>query len=92
MQIGRCLNTTEFVVRSFRKDLGIVPFVKQIDTVSAEFPAANNYMYMTYSASESDMEESKESLTTSKGGAEQETIMVLGSGAYCIGSSVEFGL
>eukprot|EP01124_Arcella_intermedia_P028723 TRINITY_DN5904_c0_g1_i1.p1 TRINITY_DN5904_c0_g1~~TRINITY_DN5904_c0_g1_i1.p1 ORF type:complete len:2148 (+),score=473.24 TRINITY_DN5904_c0_g1_i1:212-6655(+) len=79
-QIARCLNNTELVVRHLRKQFNVLPVVKQIDTVSAEFPAKNNYLYMTYNGTENDIPESSVS----------QPIMVLGSGAYCIGSSVEF--
>eukprot|EP00611_Tribonema_gayanum_P023106 TRINITY_DN47_c0_g1_i1.p1 TRINITY_DN47_c0_g1~~TRINITY_DN47_c0_g1_i1.p1 ORF type:complete len:600 (-),score=268.70 TRINITY_DN47_c0_g1_i1:590-2389(-) len=65
-------------VRALRQSLGVTPRVKQIDTLAAEFPAATNYLYMTYSGSEDDIE------------PENQGIMVLGCGAYCIGSSVEF--
>ncbi|MDQ1332348.1 MAG: carbamoyl-phosphate synthase large subunit, partial [Bacteroidota bacterium] len=67
-------------VRSYRKSLGIVPFVKQIDTLAAEYPAVTNYLYLTYSGTEHDIifENDKKS------------VIVLGSGAYRIGSSVEF--
>lgn len=58
--------------------MGITPFVKQIDTVAAEFPAFTNYLYTTYSAVENDI------------GFEDRGVMVLGSGVYRIGSSVEF--
>ncbi len=66
-------------VRNYRKSLGIVPFIKQIDTLSAEYPAKTNYLYVTYSASESDIEPDGE-----------KSVIVLGSGTYRIGSSVEF--
>jgi carbamoyl-phosphate synthase large subunit/carbamoyl-phosphate synthase small subunit len=65
-------------VRAKRKKLGVVPFVKQIDTVAAEFPAQTNYLYVTYSATESDLPKDRDG------------VMVLGSGVYRIGSSVEF--
>ena len=67
-------------VREHRKKLGIVPYVKQIDTLAAEYPAVTNYLYLTYSGSEHDI-----SFT-----ADKKSIIVLGSGAYRIGSSVEF--
>ena len=75
--IGKCVSSTEWIIRERRMEMGIQPFVKQIDTVAAEFPAHNNYLYTTYSACEHDVEPS------------QATI-VMGSGPYCIGSSVEF--
>ncbi len=68
------------VIRNRRKQAGIVPFVKQIDTLAAEYPAQTNYLYLTYSGVAHDIryEDDKRS------------IVVLGSGAYRIGSSVEF--
>jgi carbamoyl-phosphate synthase large subunit len=78
-QIGVLTKSTESEVRVKRKILGIVPSVKQIDTTAAEFPAKTNYLYMTYNGEEDDIE---------VGGDKQ--IMVLGSGTYRIGSSVEF--
>ncbi|MFA6717566.1 MAG: carbamoyl-phosphate synthase (glutamine-hydrolyzing) large subunit [Prevotella sp.] len=68
------------VVRKKRKSLGIVPVVKQIDTLAAEYPAQTNYLYVTYSGVASDID------FTNDG----RSIIVLGSGAYRIGSSVEF--
>ncbi|KAF9584752.1 carbamoyl-phosphate synthase (glutamine-hydrolyzing) cpa2 [Lunasporangiospora selenospora] len=70
--------SSEDVVRSLRKQMGITPFVKRIDTLAAEFPADTNYLYTTYNASAHDVD------FTDKG------TMVLGSGVYRIGSSVEF--
>ncbi len=67
-------------VRQYRKDNGIVPVVKQIDTLAAEHPAQTNYLYMTYHGIANDI-----TLTE-----KDESIIVLGSGAYRIGSSVEF--
>ncbi|WFD43066.1 Carbamoyl-phosphate synthase [Malassezia psittaci] len=77
-QISRHVASAELAVRQRRKELGITPFVKQIDTVAAEFPAQTNYLYMTYNAVENDV------VFTDHG------VMVLGSGVYRIGSSVEF--
>ncbi|KAL4172766.1 hypothetical protein KRP22_007928 [Phytophthora ramorum] len=71
-------NATAMQVRELRKQMGVVPCVKQIDTLAAEFPAQTNYLYMTYGGSEDDIP------------ASEESIVVLGCGAYCIGSSVEF--
>ena len=68
------------IVRAHRKKLGILPSVKQIDTLAAEYPAQTNYLYLTYSAVKSDVVCEHDN----------RTIMVLGSGAYRIGSSVEF--
>ncbi len=78
-QIARLINANEFEVRRFRKTLNVIPVVKQIDTLAAEYPAHTNYLYLTYHGSENDIE---------LGGKKQ--IVVLGSGAYRIGSSVEF--
>jgi len=70
---------SELRVRARRKGLGILPFVKQIDTLAAEFPAMTNYLYLTYNGSESDVSF-----------GEENQAMLLGSGSYSIGSSVEF--
>ncbi len=67
-------------VREHRKKLGILPFVKQIDTLAAEYPAQTNYLYLTYSGSSNDV----------KYLGDHKSVIVLGSGAYRIGSSVEF--
>ena len=79
-QIGRCLGLDEFKCREIRQKFGIKPVVKQIDTLSAEWPAKTNYLYMTYGGQTDDIliENSKESA------------IVLGAGPYRIGSSVEF--
>jgi carbamoyl-phosphate synthase large subunit len=77
-QIANYTGTDEDQARAARKAHGVVPCVKQIDTLAAEFPAATNYLYVTYNGSEDDIE------------PEKGAIMVLGCGAYCIGSSVEF--
>ncbi|KAF9369405.1 hypothetical protein CPB97_003621, partial [Podila verticillata] len=77
-QIASAISSNELSVRRLRTDAGIVPFVKQIDTVAAEFPAFTNYLYMTYNAVEHDV------------AFEDKGVMVLGSGVYRIGSSVEF--
>ena len=77
-QIAKVLNTTELQIRTLRKQMGILPFIKQIDTLSAEFPAVCNYLYMTYNATEHDIK------------PDTNEIIVLGSGTYRIGSSVEF--
>ncbi|MGN1262834.1 MAG: carbamoyl-phosphate synthase large subunit, partial [Prevotella sp.] len=68
------------LVRELRKSYGIVPYVKQIDTLAAEYPAQTNYLYLTYSAVAHDI----------KFLGDKRSIIVLGSGAYRIGSSVEF--
>ncbi len=67
-------------VRDYRKQRGIVPYVKQIDTLAAEYPALTNYLYLTYSGNEHDID--------FDGG--EKSVVILGSGAYRIGSSVEF--
>jgi len=67
-------------VRDLRKQLGIVPYVKKIDTLAAEFPAQTNYLYLTYSGQEHDVDYENDG----------KSVIVLGSGAYRIGSSVEF--
>mgnify|MGYP002515295962 FL=1 len=68
------------MVRIFRKSLGIIPVVKQIDTLAAEFPAATNYLYLTYNGTHNDVRYENDG----------RSVVVLGSGAYRIGSSVEF--
>ena len=67
-------------MRQHRKQRGIVPVVKQIDTLAAEYPAQTNYLYLTYSGTENDVHYL----------GDHKSIVVLGSGAYRIGSSVEF--
>jgi len=67
-------------VRNHRKSVGIVPVVKQIDTLAAEYPAQTNYLYLTYSGTSNDVHYL----------GDHRSIVVLGSGAYRIGSSVEF--
>ena len=68
------------VVRNLRKSYGILPVVKQIDTLAAEYPAQTNYLYLTYAGIAHDITFDKD----------KKSIIVLGSGAYRIGSSVEF--
>ena len=68
------------VVRQLRKGYGILPVVKQIDTLAAEYPAQTNYLYVTYAGVDSDIDFVND----------KRSIIVLGSGAYRIGSSVEF--
>ena len=88
-QIGRALFKDSFAdraeeavmqVRMRRKELGIKPCVKQIDTLAAEYPAATNYLYLTYNGTYNDVEYT----------GDHRSVVVLGSGAYRIGSSVEF--
>jgi carbamoyl-phosphate synthase / aspartate carbamoyltransferase len=77
-QLASCMGSQELAVRRLRQEYQIFPFVKQIDTVAAEFPAATNYLYTTYNAMEHDVE------------FDDRGVIVLGSGVYRIGSSVEF--
>ncbi len=87
-QVGRAVlkdkmtdcEKTNLDVRALRKSLGITPVVKQIDTLAAEYPAQTNYLYLTYNGSTNDVEYLHD----------HRSIVVLGSGAYRIGSSVEF--
>ena len=67
-------------IRELRKRVGIIPVVKQIDTLAAEYPAQSNYLYLTYNGTESDVDYL----------GDKKSVVVLGSGAYRIGSSVEF--
>ncbi|KAI9679404.1 MAG: hypothetical protein M1817_005426 [Caeruleum heppii] len=77
-QLAKFWSSNELAVRKRRVEAGITPVVKQIDTVAAEFPAFTNYLYLTYSGSEHDVR------------FDDHGVMVLGSGVYRIGSSVEF--
>jgi len=79
LQIAQLVNSDEMTIRNHRKSLGVLPVVKQIDTMAAEFPAQTNYLYLTYHGSEDDIPL-----------GEKDQIVVLGSGPYRIGSSVEF--
>ncbi|MDO4992307.1 MAG: carbamoyl-phosphate synthase (glutamine-hydrolyzing) large subunit [Prevotellaceae bacterium] len=74
------MHKATLAVRALRKSYGIVPFVKQIDTLAAEYPAQTNYLYLTYAGVAHDI----------KFENDKKSIVVLGSGAYRIGSSVEF--
>ncbi|WP_314272960.1 carbamoyl-phosphate synthase (glutamine-hydrolyzing) large subunit [Hoylesella shahii] len=74
------MHKASMVVRNLRKSYGILPVVKQIDTLAAEYPAQTNYLYLTYSGVASDVRFDND----------RRSIVVLGSGAYRIGSSVEF--
>ena len=78
-QIAALTGSTELAVRKHRQTLGIVPHVKQIDTLAAEYPAKTNYLYLTYNAAADDLDFT-----------EPKQVVVLGGGAYRIGSSVEF--
>ncbi|XP_014243970.1 CAD protein [Cimex lectularius] len=77
-QIASFVKSTELAIRNKRAENGITPFVKQIDTVAAEWPASTNYLYLTYNGASHDL--------SFPGGFS----MVIGSGVYRIGSSVEF--
>ncbi|MCK9628866.1 MAG: carbamoyl-phosphate synthase (glutamine-hydrolyzing) large subunit, partial [Bacteroidales bacterium] len=86
-QIGRLIfkdkidvDESSFMVRQYRKGHGITPVVKQIDTLAAEYPAQTNYLYLTYNGTHNDVNYL----------GDHKSIIVLGSGAYRIGSSVEF--
>ncbi|MHC1605681.1 MAG: carbamoyl-phosphate synthase (glutamine-hydrolyzing) large subunit [Candidatus Methanofastidiosia archaeon] len=79
-QIANTIQRGEGEIRKLRKSWGIVPKTRQIDTLAAEWPATTNYLYMTYGAAEDDIVEQKHG----------ESVVVLGSGTYRIGSSVEF--
>ena len=74
------MHKAALVVRNVRKGCGIVPVVKQIDTLAAEYPAQTNYLYVTYAGVDSDVAYNED----------KKSVIVLGSGAYRIGSSVEF--
>ncbi|KAF4555747.1 Carbamoyl-phosphate synthase arginine-specific large chain [Elsinoe fawcettii] len=78
IQIAKAVNSTEDEVRARRKSFGITPFVKKIDTLAAEFPCNTNYLYTTYNATTHDID------------FNDHGVVVLGSGVYRIGSSVEF--
>ena len=78
-RIGVLTGKTGLEIRKLRKDLGVTPSVFQIDTLAAEFPSDTNYLYMTYNGHHSDVEP-----------IQKEGVVILGSGPYRIGSSVEF--
>ncbi|MBI5456126.1 carbamoyl-phosphate synthase (glutamine-hydrolyzing) large subunit [Candidatus Kaiserbacteria bacterium] len=77
-QIAHAKKTTEEKIRALRHRYKVLPAIKQIDTLAGEFPAKTNYLYLTYHGSEHDVTEGSRAT------------IVLGSGPYCIGSSVEF--
>jgi len=79
-QIAFCQKTDESAIRKFRKNANIIPAVKQIDTLAAEWPAKTNYLYLTYGGDEDDVELSND----------KSKVIVLGAGVFRIGSSVEF--
>ncbi|MFH0816876.1 MAG: carbamoyl-phosphate synthase (glutamine-hydrolyzing) large subunit [Methanobacteriota archaeon] len=78
-QVAIATDATELKIRELRKKHGIIPCVKQIDTLAAEYPAGVNYLYMTYNGDEDDIKR-----------GEKGQVVVLGGGPYRIGSSVEF--
>lgn len=78
--VGKEINGRLVEVRDYRKSKNILPFVKQIDTLAGEYPAQTNYLYLTYHGCEHDVEFRNDN----------RSVIVLGSGAYRIGSSVEF--
>ncbi|XP_071499632.1 multifunctional protein CAD-like [Diadema antillarum] len=77
-QIAKCIVSTELAVRTLRQNYGLHPFIKRIDTVAAEWPASTNYLYLTYNGKSHDLD------------FPGDHVMVIGSGVYRIGSSVEF--
>ena len=79
IQIALLTKSNELIVRKQRKKLGIIPYVKQIDTLAAEYPAKTNYLYLTYNGDEDDLSFK-----------DKNQVIVLGGGAYRVGSSVEF--
>ena len=79
-QIARAKDKTPDEIRDLRKKLGIIPSVKQIDTLAAEWPAVTNYLYLTYGGNSNDVVIPKD----------ENGVIVLGAGPYRIGSSVEF--
>ncbi|MBI2338655.1 carbamoyl-phosphate synthase large subunit [Candidatus Daviesbacteria bacterium] len=104
--LARAFKTTEQKIREFRKEKGIIPKVKHIDTLAAEYPAKTNYLYLTYHGEESEIEsrvkspaegplrrvedEASEARQGRQESRQREKAIVLGSGPYRIGSSVEF--
>lgn len=78
-QIGFIRKKNELEIRNLRKKMNVLPAIKQIDTLAAEYPANTNYLYLTYHGDTNDVKPNT-----------KKSVMVLGSGAYCIGSSVEF--
>jgi carbamoyl-phosphate synthase large subunit len=78
-RIGELIGKSGLEIRTLRKHLGVTPAILQIDTLAGEFPSNTNYLYMTYNADHNDIEP-----------LQQEGVIVLGSGPYRIGSSVEF--
>lgn len=83
-QVAKTMSVNTIFIRQLRRRLNLHPFVKRIDTLAAEWPATTNYLYLTYSASEHDIDFEKERQ------AKVKKVIVLGSGTYRIGASVEF--
>jgi len=83
-QIAKIMGVKSIFIRQMRRRLNIQPYVKRIDTLAAEWPAVTNYLYLTYSASEHDIDFESEYKSNLK------KVIVLGSGTYRIGASVEF--
>ncbi len=83
-QLAKLIGVNTIFIRQMRRRLEIQPYVKRIDTLAAEWPAITNYLYLTYSASEHDIDFKQEN----KNGLKK--VVVLGSGTYRIGASVEF--
>ncbi len=83
-QIAKIMGVNSIFIRQMRRRLKIQPYVKRIDTLAAEWPAVTNYLYLTYSASEHDIDFESEYKSNLK------KVIVLGSGTYRIGASVEF--
>jgi len=81
-QLAELTGKKEDAIRALRKKYGVVPVVKQIDTMAAEFPAKTNYLYLTYHGEKDDVDYKKKS--------SRKKMVVLGSGPYAIGTSVEF--
>ena len=79
IQLAIATKASEKEIRDLRYKLDIFPCVKQIDTLAGEYPAVTNYLYLTYSGTENDVNR-----------CGSDSVMVLGSGTYCVGSSVEF--
>ncbi|MBD3360897.1 carbamoyl-phosphate synthase (glutamine-hydrolyzing) large subunit [Candidatus Peregrinibacteria bacterium] len=78
-QIAYLQNKEELEIRKIRKKMKVLPSIKQIDTMAAEYPANTNYLYLTYHGNKNDITSGR-----------RKKVAVLGGGAYCIGSSVEF--
>ncbi|MFW9867509.1 MAG: carbamoyl-phosphate synthase (glutamine-hydrolyzing) large subunit [Candidatus Thorarchaeota archaeon] len=83
-QIASIMKVDTIFIRQMRRRLGIQPYVKRIDTLAAEWPAITNYLYLTYNASEHDIDFEKENSSNLR------KVIIIGSGVYRIGSSVEF--